>query len=119
VLALYSAGAHGIMTLNDFKAVEGDLATGVKSLPVRLGVPNAARLACVVMAVPQAIVITLLYSWGHSISAAIVAALLLVQFGLMVRLLRDPRAHAPWYNATGTSAYVFGMLAAAFGLGAG
>jgi chlorophyll/bacteriochlorophyll a synthase len=119
VLGLYSAGAHGIMTLNDFKAVEGDLATGVKSLPVRLGVTNAARLACVVMAVPQAVVVALLLSWGHPLSAAIVAALLVVQFGLMVKLLRDPKRHAPWYNATGTSAYVFGMLAAAFGLGAG
>jgi chlorophyll/bacteriochlorophyll a synthase len=119
VLGLYSAGAHGIMTLNDFKAVEGDLATGVKSLPVRLGVTKAARLACVVMAVPQIIVVALLLSWGHPLSAAIVAALLVVQFGLMVKLLRDPKRHAPWYNATGTSAYVFGMLAAAFGLGAG
>jgi chlorophyll/bacteriochlorophyll a synthase len=119
VLGLYSAGAHGIMTLNDFKAVEGDLATGVKSLPVRLGVAKAARLACVVMAVPQAVVVALLLSWGHPLSAAIVAALLVVQFGLMVKLLRDPKRHAPWYNATGTSAYVFGMLAAAFGLGAG
>jgi chlorophyll/bacteriochlorophyll a synthase len=119
VLGLYSAGAHGIMTLNDFKAVEGDLATGVKSLPVRLGVTKAARLACVVMAVPQIIVVALLLSWGHPLSAAIVAALLVVQFGLMMKLLRDPKRHAPWYNATGTSAYVFGMLAAAFGLGAG
>jgi chlorophyll/bacteriochlorophyll a synthase len=119
VLGLYSAGAHGIMTLNDFKAVEGDLATGVKSLPVRLGVPNAARLACVVMAVPQVAVVALLFDWGHLASAAIVAVLLVVQFGLMVRLLRDPKKYAPWYNATGTTAYVFGMLAAAFGLGAG
>ncbi len=119
VLGLYSFGAHGIMTLNDFKAVEGDIATGVNSLPVRLGVARAAQLACVVMAVPQAIVAALLFHWGHMISAGIVAALLLVQIGLMTRLLRDPKAHAPWYNATGTSAYVFGMLAAAFGLGAG
>ncbi len=119
VLMLYSVGAHGIMTLNDFKAVEGDLATGVKSLPVRLGVAKAARLACVVMAVPQAIVVALLFNWGHALSAGIVAALLLVQLALMVRLLSDPKRHAPWYNATGTTAYVFGMLAAAFGLGAG
>jgi chlorophyll/bacteriochlorophyll a synthase len=119
VLGLYSAGAHGIMTLNDFKAVEGDFATGVKSLPVRLGVTNAARLACVVMIVPQAIVVMLLLAWGHSVSAVIVAALSVIQIGLMTRLLRDPKAHAPWYNATGTTAYVFGMLAAAFGLGAG
>jgi chlorophyll/bacteriochlorophyll a synthase len=117
VLLLYSLGAHGIMTLNDFKAVEGDRATGVRSLPVRLGVGNAARLACLVMAVPQAIVVALLVQWGLMLSAAAVGALLLVQFGLMARMLRDPKALAPWYNATGTSCYVLGMLAAAFGLG--
>ena len=35
----------------------------------------------------------------------------------MARMLRDPARHAPWYNATGTSCYVLGMLAAALGLG--
>jgi chlorophyll/bacteriochlorophyll a synthase len=117
VLLLYSLGAHGIMTLNDFKAVEGDRETGVRSLPVRLGVANAARLACLVMAVPQAIVLVLLVQWGLMLSALAVGTLLLVQFGLMARMLRDPRALAPWYNATGTSCYVLGMLAAALGLG--
>ena len=38
---LYSLGSHGIMTLNDFKSVEGDRRTGIGSLPVRLGVGNA------------------------------------------------------------------------------
>jgi chlorophyll synthase len=69
------------------------------------------------MAVPQAIVVALLWQWQHHVSTAIVAALLLTQFGLMARMLRDPTARAPWYNATGTSAYVLGMLAAALGLG--
>ncbi len=117
VLALYSVGAHGIMTLNDFKAVDGDAATGVRSLPVVLGVSNAARLACVVMAVPQALVIGLLAHWGLAVSAAIVAALFAGQLGLMPRLLSDPRRYAPWYNASGTTLYVLGMLAAALGLG--
>lgn len=117
VMALYSFGAHGIMTLNDFKAVEGDRATGLRSLPVVLGVGPAARVACVVMAVPQIIVVTLLAGWGHRIAAGIVALLLIGQLMLMRRLLRDPRAHTPWYNATGTTLYVFGMLASAFGLG--
>jgi chlorophyll/bacteriochlorophyll a synthase len=117
VLLLYSLGAHGIMTLNDFKAVEGDRATGVRSLPVLLGVTHAARLACIVMAVPQAIVVGLLLTWGLTLSAIIVAALLLVQLGLMARMVRDPKRLVPWYNATGTSCYVFGMLAAALGLG--
>ena len=117
VLLLYSLGAWGIMTLNDFKAVEGDKATGVRSLPVLLGTDRAARLACVVMALPQAVVVALLLRWDMPIAALAVAALLVAQLGLMVRLLRDPRRFAPWYNATGTTAYVLGMLAAAIGLG--
>jgi chlorophyll synthase len=32
----------------------------------------------------------------------------------MARLLRDPKKYAPWYNATGTSLFVFGMLVSAF-----
>ncbi len=117
VLALYSFGAHGIMTLNDFKAVEGDRATGLRSLPVVLGVDRAAKVACVVMAAPQIVVVALLASWGHHVVAGIVAALLLGQIVLMRRLLRDPLVHTPWYNATGTTLYVLGMLASAFGLG--
>lgn len=117
ILVLYSLGAHGIMTLNDFKAVEGDRVTGLRSLPVVLGVERAARVACTVMIAPQIAVVALLAAWGHRPAAAIVAALLVTQLLLMRRLLRDPRANAPWYNATGTTAYVFGMLAAACGLG--
>jgi chlorophyll/bacteriochlorophyll a synthase len=116
-LLLYSVGAHGIMTFNDFKAVDGDRATGLRSLPVILGTTNAARLACIVMAVPQIAVIVLLAHWQHDVSAIIVALLLLAQFGLMPRLLSNPRRYAPWYNATGTTLYVLGMLAAALGLG--
>ena len=44
------------MTLNDFKSIEGDRRMGIRSLPATLGVAAAARLACWVMAVPQAIV---------------------------------------------------------------
>lgn len=117
VILLYSIGAHGIMTLNDFKAVEGDTAMGVRSLPVTLGVANAARLACAVMALPQVVVIGLLVHWGLSISAIAVTVLLAMQLVFMRRLLTDPNKYAPWYNATGVSSYVMGMLAAALGLG--
>ena len=117
VIALYSAGAHGIMTLNDFKAVEGDRATGLRSLPVTLGVTNAARLACAVMALAQVAVIALLVAWGMVLPAGIVTVLLLAQFAAMPKLLRDPAANAPWYGATGITLYVLGMLASALGLG--
>ena len=113
---LYSVGAHGIMTLNDFKSVEGDLKLGVRSLPVQLGVGRAARLACVVMTVPQIVVIALLVLWGHPVHGALVAAALVGQFALMGRLLAHPREQAAFYNATGTTLYVLGMLVSAFAL---
>ncbi len=117
VLVLYSLGVHGIMTLNDFKAVEGDIQTGVRSLPVVLGVRNAALLACGEMALAQVIVIAFLVQWGLTLSAVIIALVLAAQFALMPRLLSDPARYTPWYSATGVSLYVLGMLAAAGGLG--
>jgi chlorophyll/bacteriochlorophyll a synthase len=116
VAALYSIGAHGIMTLNDFKSVEGDRQMGLRSLPVQLGVDAAARLACAVMAAPQLAVIGLLVLWGQPHHAAGVAVLLVAQIALMGRLLANPREKAAWYNATGTTLYVLGMLVAAFAL---
>jgi chlorophyll/bacteriochlorophyll a synthase len=113
---LYSAGAHGIMTLNDFKSVEGDRRSGIFSLPVLLTPSTAAKVACFAMAVPQFVVVVLLSVWGFPLHAAAVAILLLVQLLLMVRLLGNPWERAPWYNATGTSLYVIGMLVTAFAL---
>lgn len=117
VLLLYSLGAFGIMTLNDFKAVSGDRATGLRSLPVVLGERRAALLACAVMAAPQVLVIALLVLQDLAISAAIVTGLLAAQLFFMTRLLRDPAGYAPTYNATGVLLYVLGMLASALGLG--
>ena len=65
IALLYGIGAHGIMTLNDFKALEGDRQMGVKSLPVTLGPEQAAKVACAVMLAPQALVILALASWDR------------------------------------------------------
>ena len=104
------------MTLNDFKALEGDAQMGVNSLPVTLGPDKAAKVACVIMIVPQVFVILALASWGQSTHAAIVLALLLGQFWAMSVMLKDPKAKAPWYNATGVLMYVSGMMVSAFAL---
>jgi chlorophyll/bacteriochlorophyll a synthase len=119
VALLYSFGAHGIMTLNDFKSIKGDRRMGVLSLPVQLGVSHAVKLACIIMAISQAIVVALLVLWGHLIQGAIVATFLAVQIILMRRLLRSPREYAAWYNASGTSLYVLGMMASAIALRSG
>ena len=116
IALLYSLGAHGIMTLNDFKSVEGDRITGIASLPVRLGIDRAAFTACAFMALPQMIVVMLLLHWGRPFHAIAVVALITAQVLLMQKLLRQPRELAPWYNATGTSLYVSGMLICAFAL---
>jgi len=116
VAVLYSAGAHGIMTLNDFKSVEGDQAMGIGSLPVRLGVERAGQLACIVMFVPQAFVVALLLWLSRPWHSIAILLLMAVQLVLMRRLLESPRERAPWYNGTGTTLYVFGMLISAFAL---
>jgi chlorophyll synthase len=116
IALLYAFGAHGIMTLNDFKALEGDRQHGVRSLPVTLGPDVAARLACTVMALAQALVIALLLVWGRPWHALAIAVLLIAQFWAMKTLLVDPKGKAPWYNATGIGMYVSGMMIAAFAL---
>ena len=116
IALLYGIGAHGIMTLNDFKALEGDAKMGVNSLPVTLGPEKAAKVACIVMIVPQVFVILALAKWGQSTHAAIVLALLLGQLWAMSVMLKDPKAKAPWYNATGVLMYVSGMMVSAFAL---
>jgi len=111
---LYSLGAHGIMTLNDFKSIQGDRRLGIRSIPAQLGAPAAARLACVVMALPQVAVIALLLAWDKPLHAVLVAAVLVLQGAAMLRLLRDPKRFAPWYNGTGITLYVSGMMISAF-----
>jgi len=111
---LYGAGAHGIMTLNDFKAIEGDKQMGVRSLPVQLGVKGAAWIACIFMILPQLLVVGLLFSWGQPVHASTVAALIAVQMTLMVRFLQDPVATATWLSALGVTVYVSGMMVGAF-----
>ena len=117
VLALlYSVGAHGIMTLNDFKSIDGDRRMGIGSLPVRLGVDGAARVAAALMIAPQLAVLLLLLQWGAAAHAGALAVLIAWQALLMRRFLAEPQARALWYSARGVSLYVSGMLISAFAL---
>ena len=113
---LYSVGAHGIMTLNDFKAIEGDRKMGVGSLPVRLGVDGAARTACAVMALPQVVVIALLLQWQQPWHAAAIAGLLVAQAVLMAWFMKKPVERALFYSGFGVPLFVSGMMVSAFAL---
>ena len=117
VLALlYSLGAHGIMTLNDFKAVQGDLQMGVRSLPVQLGVVGAAKAACLVMLVPQVGVSLLLLHWGAHAHALAVLLLMLAQLPLMLRFIQSPVEKALSVSAFGVPLFVAGMMVSAWAL---
>jgi chlorophyll synthase len=116
IALLYGLGAHGIMTLNDFKAFEGDRQTGVNSLPVTLGPARAAKVAAVVMAVPQLVVIAALFLWDRPMHGVGIGLMLMGQVWAMRILLEDPQGRAPWYNGTGVVMYISGMMVAAFAL---
>ena len=114
--ALYAFGAHGIMSLNDFKALEGDRQHGVRSLPVVLGPEVAAKIACTVMGVAQLLIICFLLVLGKPWHALAVTALVAAQIAAMRVLMKDPKGKAPWYNGTGVVLYVTGMMVTAFAL---
>ena len=117
VLALlYSFGAHGIMTLNDFKAVEGDAQMGVRSLPVQLGVTKAAFTACGFMLFAQWAVAILLLEWGSPNSALAVLLLSLCQLPLMLRFIQSPVEKALSVSAFGVPLFVSGMMVSAWSL---
>jgi len=111
---LYSIGAHGIMTLNDFKSIKGDTEMGVKSLPVQHGASGAAYIACLMMLLPQMIVAGLLVSWGTTNFAIAVVVLIMAQIALMARFVKDPIGRATWYSAIGINFFVSGMMVSAF-----
>ena len=114
--ALYSVGAHGIMTLNDFKAIEGDRQMGVRSLPVQLGVVPAARVACWIMALPQVVVVLMLVHWRQPVQALSIVGLLFVQLILMDHFMQNPRERALLYSGFGVPLFVAGMMVSAFAL---
>jgi chlorophyll synthase len=111
---LYSIGAHGIMTLNDFKSIEGDRQLGVMSLPVQLGPLRAAKLACIVILLPQAAAAALLlFTWDRPMHAAALVLLMGIQQAMMPVFLRAPVQKALWYSGFGVPFSVLGMMVCA------
>jgi chlorophyll synthase len=113
---LFSLGAHGIMTLNDFKSVAGDARMGVRSLPVQLGVVKAAWTACGFMLMSQWAVVALLFLWGCSNAALTVLTLSVTQIPIMSRFVQDPVKQALSLSAFGVPLFVTGMMVSAWSL---
>jgi chlorophyll synthase len=113
---LFSLSAHGIMTLNDFKAIEGDQKMGIRSLPVQLGPKNAALVACLIMLIPQFIVLAYLYSFDMVSYAVVFLLLLIGQVFMMIYFYQKPIERALLYSGFGVPIFVSGMMVAAFGI---
>jgi hypothetical protein len=117
--ALYSAGAHGIMTLNDFKSIEGDKRMGIDSLPVQLGPRKAAIAAAGTMVLAQLLVVLLLLDWGRPLHAAAVAALMLAQAWMAGALWPTPSSRrcgsAGWVSRCMSSACSSALCAEGLG----
>jgi len=111
---LYSASAHGIMTLNDFKAIEGDRQMGVRSLPVQLGAKRAAQVAAAFMLIPQLVALCLLLSWNKETYALVIGLLIVAQVILLKDFLKRPIEKALFYSGFGVPVLVAGMMVSAF-----
>ncbi len=113
---VFSLGAHGIMTLNDFKSVTGDKLRNVRSIPVQLGEKKAAILAAVVMNTAQAVAIVIVAYKGAWLWAGLALLLLIAQQPMQRILIAQPKEKAVWYNSFGTLLYVMSMMIAAIGV---
>jgi chlorophyll/bacteriochlorophyll a synthase len=113
---IFSLGAHGIMTLNDFKSIVGDNIRKVASIPVQLGEKSAAILASIIMDVAQLAAIAILVAKGATTTTIIALLLLVAQLPMQKILIAQPKERAVWYNAFGTLLYVLSMMVCAVGI---
>jgi chlorophyll synthase len=117
VLALvFSLGAHGLMTLNDFKSVEGDRQLGLRSIPVMLGEKRALLQAVTFINIFQAIALAYVLSNKAWIEALVMNVLLVAQLPMQGKLSKDPKRLAPWYCASAIPLFCWSMLAGALAL---
>lgn len=116
IALLYSLGAHGIMSINDYKSMAGDKEGGLRTIPVLYGPQKAAWMIVITMNVAQIVVIAAFAYWNAWWIALVITAILLAQLPTQRNFVRDPQGTYLKFSAIGVSFYVWGMMAAAIGL---
>jgi chlorophyll/bacteriochlorophyll a synthase len=114
--ALFSLGAHGIMSINDFKSIQGDRISGIRSIPVLYGIERAAWLIVLTMNLAQVGVLLAFIAWQQWWIVGVLAALLLIQLPFQASFLRAPLERHLKFSAFGVSFFVWAMMAAAIGV---
>ncbi len=116
IAVLYSFGTHGIMSINDYKSIDGDKVAGIRTIPVLYGPHKAARLIIITMNLAQIGVIAAFLYWGSWLVALVILGILLVQLPQQLKFLSQPVEYHLKFSAIGVSFFVWGMMVAAVGL---
>jgi chlorophyll synthase len=116
VALLYSFGSHGIMSINDYKSIEGDRVSGIRTIPVLHGPKRASWLIVAMMNIAQLGVIAAFFVWGRPVFGLILIGILLVQLPVQRTFVKQPTETYLKFSAIGVSFFVWGMMAAAIGL---
>jgi len=116
VAGLFTLSSTGTMTINDFKSLEGDTRSRIRTLPVAFGETNAALLAAVLINTGQLMAALYLFSRQQMIYGTIVLLLIIPQFILQFPLVRSPRTMDVRYNALAQNFLVAGMLVPALAI---
>lgn len=116
VAAIYSIGAHGIMSINDYKSIVGDRLSGIRTIPVLYGEKLAASLIVFTMNLAQIGVVAAFLIWGQWLPAVVITIILLIQVPIQQTFIREPGETYLKFSAIGVSFFVWGMLVAAIGL---
>jgi chlorophyll synthase len=113
---LYSFGTHGIMTINDFKSIDGDRRTNIKTIPVLYGPHRAALTIILTMTIAQVAAAAVMLIQGRWWAGGLILVFFLAQIPLQRTFLRDPITNAVKFSAGSSGLYVLGMLVAAIGV---
>lgn len=116
IASAYTLASTGTMTINDFKALDGDRLAGVRTLPAVFGETRAAVLASILINIGQLLAALYLVLAGQTGYGAVVAVLIVPQFMLQFALVRSPRTMDVRYNAMAQNFLVAGMLVSAFAI---
>jgi chlorophyll synthase len=116
IAALYVLGAHGIMSINDFKSIVGDRRAGIRTIPVLYGPKGAARLIVTTMNLAQLGVIAAFGLWGQPFAVMVLAVIVAIQIPMQRKFIQNPSENYLKYSAIGVSIFVWGMLASAIAL---
>jgi chlorophyll synthase len=116
IALVYSVGTHGIMSINDYKSIEGDAKSGIRTIPVQYGPKVTAWMIVLIMNVSQLVVITAFNIWGQPFAVIALLGILFVQIPTQINFLQDPLERYLKFSAIGVSFFVWGMMVAAVAL---